>query len=458
MIRAQRSIFSRLVAAAIILSLVLLAGLWWLAREAVSATLQEAAAAEVDVDIAGLADIYASGGEAELAARIADRLALIPMDGSASHYLLVDADGTVIAGDLAAMPPLDPATSQSGVIALDRESHAFARAVQLAPGLSLVVARRTALEAPVLSSLALVFTAGGTVFVALVALLGKLAARRLERRIDQINLAFREPQGAATLMAAGTAPSDEIDELAAHSAAALARVNDLLAAYKDTSEQLAHEIRTPLSHLDNRLVKALAERPEPRIAERLAEARGEIRRIVQTLESLLDIAASKANRGDSSGLAPVDLSALVTGMCELYAGSAEEAGLELRWNVAPDVGIVGDVRQLSRLVTNMLDNALKYVPAGGRIAVTLEPGPVLVIADDGPGIAPQDRARIFDRFYRGRGRGEETSGSGLGLALAQAIAERHGLVLSLEEGDAGAVAGATARDMGGAVFRIAPAS
>lgn len=436
------------------LSLVLLTGLWWLAREAVSATLQEAAAAEVDVDIAGLADIYASSGEAELAARIADRLALTPMDGSASHYRLSDSTGRVIAGDLAAMPPLDPATSQSGLIALDNQSRAFARAVQLAPDLALVVAHPVDLEAPVLSSLALVFAGGGAVFVALVALLGRLAARRLERRIEDINLAFREPQAAAGLAATGQPGGDEIDELAAHSAAALARVNDLLAAYKDASEQLAHEIRTPLSHLDNRLVKALGEQPEPRIAEKLAEARGEIRRIVQTLESLLDIAASKAHRGDKSGLAPLDLSALVTGICELYAGSAEEAGLELRWNVAPDVRMMGDERQLSRLMTNMLDNALKYVPSGGRIAVSLEAGPVLVVADDGPGIDPLDRARIFERFYRGRGLGEETSGSGLGLALAQAIAERHGLMIRLED----ASSHGTAHAKGGAVFRIAPAA
>jgi len=448
-ITAQRSIFSRLVAAAIILSLVLLAGLWWLARESVSATLQNAAAAEVDVDIAGLADIYASGGEAELAARIGDRLALTPMDGSAAHYLLSNGRGQVIAGDLAQWPPLDATKSQSGVIALPDKTRAFARAVQLGPDLKLVVARPVDLEAPVLSGLALVFAGGGAVFIALVALLGRLAARRLARRIEEINLAFREPQAAAGLIAVGSAPGDEIDELAAHSAAALARVNDLLAAYKDASEQLAHEIRTPLSHLDNRLVKALGEQPEPRIAERLADARGEIRRIVQTLESLLDIAASKAHRGDRSGLAPVNLSALVRSICELYAGSAEEAGLELHWNVAPDVAIMGDDRQLSRLMTNMLDNALKYVPAGGRIAVSLEAGPVLVVADDGPGIDPRDRARIFDRFYRGRGLGEETSGSGLGLALAQAIAERHGLAIRLDDRLPG--------EEGGAVFRIAPA-
>ncbi len=447
MIEARRSIFSRLVAGAMVLSLVLLAGLWWLTHQTVSTTLQDAAKAEVDVDLAGLADIYATGGRAELEARIADRIALTPIEGGASHYLLADDSGRVIAGDLAEWPPLDPAVSESGIISIGANSRGVARAVQLGPDLRLVVARGIDIEDPVLSGIAMAFAVGGVVFVALVALLGRFAALGLQRRIGRINLAFREPQDAAGLAAAGRIDGDEIDELTAHSAAALARVNDLLAAYKDTSEQLAHEIRTPLSHLDNRLVKALAERPDPAVAVKLAEARGEIRRIVQTLESLLDIAASKANRGDRNGLAPVDLSALVTGICELYAGSAEEAGLVLDWTVAPAVMINGDERQLGRLVTNMLDNALKYVPPGGHIAVTLEPGPVLLVADDGPGVDPQDRERIFDRFYRGRGKGDETSGSGLGLALARAIAERHGLALTLEEPAGGG--------QGGAVFRIA---
>lgn len=447
---ARRSIFSRLVTGAILLSLVLLAGLWWLTHQTVSTSLQEAAQAEVDVDLAGLADIYATGGQAELEARIADRIALTPVERSASHYLLADNRGTVIAGDLPRWPALDPMVSESGVIAIGNNSQGFARAVQLGPDLKLVVARSMAIRAPVLSSLTMAFAVGGAVFVALVALLGRLAALGLQRRIERINLAFREPQDGSGLVAPRRSTGDEIDELTAHSAAALARMNDLLAAYKDTSEQLAHEIRTPLSHLDHRLVKALAEKPDAQIAQRLVEARAEIRRIVQTLESLLDIAASKAHRGDRSSLAPVDLSALVTGICDLYSGSAEERGLELRWNVAPDVAIDGDERQLRRLVTNMLDNALKYVPSGGHIAVSLEPGPVFVVADDGPGIDPRDRERIFERFYRGRNKGEEVSGSGLGLALAHAIAERHGLALTLEEPAAGG--------LGGAVFRIAAAA
>lgn len=413
----------------------LVLALWFVTHQTVLSTLNEGAQNEVDVDIAGLVDIYASNGLEELQSRIADRVALTPSDGNTPHYLLADNGGKLIAGDIAAWPELDPMVSETGIIRIGANSEGFARAVQLGPDLKLVVARRIDSNRNVLRSVALAFAIGGTMFVLLVALLDRIAALNLQRRIGQINLAFRDPARERDF--ATKENGDEIDELTAHSAAALQRQRDLMEAYKETSEQLAHEMRTPLSHLDNRLVKALKEGPAPAVAERLAEARAEIRRLVQTLESLLDIAASKTRRGDRSGLERVDMSAMIHRICDLYSGSAEETGHELVWNLEPGVMIEGEERQLSRLVTNILDNALKYVPPGGRIEVTLVHGPELVIADDGPGIAPSDRSRVFDRFYRGRASMGDIHGSGLGLALARAIAERHGLVLDLDDTEKG---------------------
>jgi signal transduction histidine kinase len=87
--------------------------------------------------------------------------------------------------------------------------------------------------------------------------------------------------------------------------------------------------------------------------------------------------------------------------------------------------------QLTQLVANLLDNALKYVPKGGTIRLSLAKGPVLTVEDDGPGIAEGDREKIFRRFYRSRGEVSDSPGSGLGLALAKAIAERHDLTITL---------------------------
>lgn len=421
--------------AAIGLSIALVLALWFVTHQTVLSTLNEGAENEVDVDIAGLVDIYASNGLEELEQRIADRIALTPSEGNTPHYMLASNSGARIAGDIARWPQLDAMVSETGIIPIGTSSEGFARAVQLGPDLKLLVARRIDRSRAVLRNVALAFAVGGTVFVALVALLGRLAMLDLQRRIGQINLAFRDPAHEAEFAHAGK--GDEIDELTAHSAAALTRQRNLMEAYKETSEQLAHEMRTPLSHLDNRLLKALDAGPPPQVGERLIEARSEIRRLVQTLESLLDIAASKTRRGDKAGLQSVDLSAMVSRICDLYSGSAEETGHTLAWDIEAGVTVQGEERQLSRLVTNILDNALKYVPSGGRIDVSLRAGPELVIADNGPGIAPADRARVFERFYRGRAGTGDVHGSGLGLALAQAIAERHRLTLSLDDTDRG---------------------
>lgn len=420
-----------------LLSLLLVAGLWALTDQTIRATVAGSARKAVDVDLAGLVDIYATGGRAELERRIHDRLAITPSDGSVPHYLLADATGARIAGDIPVWPRLDPGVSESGTIRIGRGTDAYARATRLAPDLQLVVARETGDDGALLRHVAFVFLGGGALFLLLVGLLGRVAAGRLHWRIERINDAFRDPDDERIAAMTPPARADEIDELTAHSAAALARQKRLIEAYRDASDQIAHEIRTPLMHLDGRLTRALAASPGEAVAARLLEARGDIKRLVAMLESLLDIAASKARQGDRHGLRPVDLSAMVTRLCELYADSAEESGHLFAWDIAPHVVFDGEEVQLTQLVTNLLDNAFKYVPAGGAVRLTLAPGPVLTVADDGPGVPEGEREAIFERFHRSAAT-RDAPGSGLGLALARAIAERHDLTLTLAPSDKGA--------------------
>ena len=426
-----RSIFSRLVAAATLLAALTVLGLWLVTERTIDAALKESAREAVDVDLAGLADIYSSSGEADLVRRIEDRLALRPADGGAPHYLLMRTDGVRLAGDLEAWPDLDAAISERGMIAIGHRSSAHARSTRLAPDRWLLVAHEVDPAKSLKAGVRTVFLVGGAILVLVVAMLGKFSADRLKRRIARINRTLSHPDELASMPELPRRTRDEIDELAANSAQVILRVRNLLEAHSDTTDRLAHEIRTPLTHLDARLVKALETQPDEQVTRRLTEARSEIRRLVSMLESLLDIAWSKARLSDRSMLTPVDMSALVTNLCELYADSAEDAGLVLQWEVESGVVLDGDEAQLGRLLANLLDNALKYVPAGGTIRVTLGDGPVLVVADDGPGIAEADRTRIFERFQRGPdAKGdEERPGAGLGLALASAIAQRHSMIL-----------------------------
>lgn len=433
------SIFTRIVVLSAVMSAALLLCLWWITDRTINETIAASLSEGVDVDLAGLVDIHASGGEAELARRIADRLALLPSDGARAHYLLSDASGRRIAGDIAVWPGLDPAISERGRIRIGQQTMAEARATLLPGDLRLLVAHEPLGREPLLSRVAIVFLLGGAVFVVCIALFAQGAGARVRQRVASVGAAFREGDDHALAALVAAERSDEIDDIARQAALALRRDRQLMAAYRETSEQVAHEIRTPLSHLDGQLVKALTGNPPPATSAHLIAARSDIRRLVGTLEALLDIAANKAHEGKQQGMRMVDLSAVTRRICELYQDSADEAGYRFTWDIAPDISLLGDEAQLGRVVTNLLDNAFKYSRPGGEIRVVLEPGPRLSIADNGPGIPEADRARVFERFYRGStATTGGQPGAGLGLALARAIAERHGLTLDLVDSTQGA--------------------
>ncbi|MBF7010061.1 HAMP domain-containing sensor histidine kinase [Novosphingobium resinovorum] len=434
----RNSIFAQIVVWAIGTAAVITFGLWLLTNATIERSNRQALERAVDVDLAGMVDIYASGDRDELAKRIKDRLALQPRNGDPAHYLLADARGKRIAGDLTDWPGLHAGISEAADIRIEGGERAFARATQLGPNLKLLVAHEYRDLSMLLRQVALVFLTGGVLAMLAVALGGWTAAHRLAGRLARINAAFRQPDDAALEeLARGSAGHDEIDELAAHSGNALARLKRLAAAHRETTDHVAHEMRTPLMHLDNRLVKALAATPDAETAARVADARTEIRGIIRMLESLLDIAASEARRGDRHGLVPVDLSVLAARLGELYADSAEDSGHRLILDIEPDVVIAGEEMSLTRLITNLLDNAFKFVPRGGTIRLTLRRGPVLIVSDDGPGVPEDQRDRIFEKFARG-GSSLGTEGAGLGLALCRAIAERHHLEISLAPGERGA--------------------
>ncbi|SFF74392.1 Signal transduction histidine kinase [Novosphingobium sp. CF614] len=437
-IAIRHSIFAQIVLWAIFTAAEITFGLWLLTDTTIQRTNRLAMERAVDVDLAGMVDIYASGGVKELTKRINDRLVLQSRDGNPAHYLIADARGERIAGDIKRWPGLRAKLSETAEIRLDGKRLAFARATQLGPNLRLLVAHEHRDLEVLLRQVALAFLTGGILAVLAVAAGGWIAANRLAGRIGRINAAFRQPDDAALAqLERGSAGHDEIDELTSHSANALMRLKQLAAAHRQTTDHVAHEMRTPLMHLDNRLVRALATAPEAGTAASIADARTEIRGIIRMLESLLDIAASEARRGDRHGLAPVDLSALAARLGELYADSAEESGHTFKLDIEPGVKIEGEEMPLTRLITNLLDNAFKFVPAGGTVYLGLRKGPMLIVSDDGCGVPEDQQENIFEKFNRG-GRSAATEGAGLGLALCRAIAERHHLEINLVPSDKGA--------------------
>ena len=391
----------------------------------------------VDTDMAGLVDIYASGGLDELKLRLADRTVLATLDGRQPHYLLGQSGGNVLVGEQDEWPPLSPTKSEEGFVTLADGTEVYARATRLGPELDLLVAREYTPDTAAIQRLAVIFlaTAGGIVLV--VWLLGWRAANRLSRRITRISGAFREAELGGEPELAARAPRDEIDVLAAHSSRAIARSAALARTHRHMSDHIAHEIRTPLTHLENRLVSWQRDTDSADERATFQQGREDIRSVVTMLDSLLDIAASEARVGDRTGLKDVNLSQLAEGLVELYEGSAEEAGITLRSNIAPGVMLRGEQMQLTRLISNLLDNALKYVPRGGEIRLAIAEGPVIEVADNGPGVPEPLRPFVFDRFRSGTATEGKTS-HGLGLALARAIALRHDMQIRLLASEEGA--------------------
>lgn len=389
----------------------------------------------VDADIAGLTDVMVQGGVTELARRIADRTDLASQIDPLAAYYLGTADGQKIAGNLSTMPPVDAAHSQSRSIDMP-DGPMVVRATRLRGGLTLVVGRSLAPATFLVRRLQVVLLA-----ISLPAILASMGAAvivtsRFRNRVAMLNDVFaRFDEGALSARANADFGRDELSDLGVHVDGHLDRIEDLLKAQREISDNIAHELRTPLVHLDMRLLRALDHATDNSISAELSDARDDIRSIVSLFDSLLDITLAEA-KGDISGEAtPFDVSELAANLAELYAASAEEAGLDFSTRIAPGITMRGEPMAITRMVANLLDNAFKYVPQGSRVRLIVSAGPRIIVEDDGPGIVDIDRDQIFKRFHRVKTSGQ---GHGLGLALVRIIAARHGLTSTFEDASPGA--------------------
>lgn len=404
----------------------------WVVRSESDAALQRS----VDVEIAALADIFATGGRGELTKRLADRLTMRASDGDQSHYMLADGAGTRVAGDIAHWPLLSAENSQAGFVSLADGTKVFARATLLDPHLRIVVAREYRSREALLRGIDMAFGLTGLGVVGAALLLAWLVASRLRARVDGMNNAFRSiEEGDLHHAVPGAAHRDELGEMAGHANRLVSRLGDVIRAQREVTDQVAHEIRTPLMHLDSQLLRMIERTSDPSSVASLGAIRLEARRIGDLLDSLLDIASSEAGRSDRSGFRAVDLSAVARDLAELYADSADDLGLDFRTSIASGVMLQGDPMQLTRAISNLLDNAFKYAGEGARVELAIAPGPRITVRDTGPGVPPELRERIFERFQRGPADGQ---GHGLGLALVRAIARRHGLEISCRDAKPGA--------------------
>jgi signal transduction histidine kinase len=221
---------------------------------------------------------------------------------------------------------------------------------------------------------------------------------------------------------------DLVDELGVVFNAMLTRIETLVGGMRDALDNVAHDLRTPIARLRARAEAALASArgDDPAARDALAACVEEADRVMALLTTMMDI--SEAETGTMRlSLSAVPVDEIVHDTIELYEDTADERGIALSSTAAPDLVVRGDRQRLRQVLANLVDNALKFTDAGGRVTIGAEArGDEVVIAvrDTGRGIPPTDLPRIWDRLYRGDA--SHAQGLGLGLSLVRAIVTAHG--------------------------------
>ncbi len=370
-------------------------------------------------------------------------------------YVLVDSTGRKLAGNLSRVPPEVLSDASGGVFRyrpitvnssapVPPERLAVAMQIVMPDGDRLVVGRDIEDQRRYADGVKRLVIAG---FVAL-SLIGigvaAMISRLVLKRIEAINSAARQVMaGDFARRVPVDGSGDELDGLAVNLNAMLERIVELMAGMREVSDNIAHDLKTPLNRLRNRVEGALRHDDAVAHKEALERTIEEADELIRTFNALLLIARLEASTIDDSAT-DVDLGKLVAGVVELYAPVAEEAGARL--NFAPMTGpallLRANGQLLQQAVANLVDNAIKYATltrpgaascdttAGSsgviRVALAVENGEALItVADSGPGIPAADRERALRRFVR-LDASRTQPGTGLGLSLVAAVARLHG--------------------------------
>lgn len=257
-------------------------------------------------------------------------------------------------------------------------------------------------------------------------LIGRNALKRMARmsdasqRIMDGDLTQRLPVGGS---------GDEFDRLSESLNAMLGRIEKLNEGLRQVSDNIAHDLKTPLTRLRNKAEAALAGKTKAAdYREALSEMIAESDQLIRTFNALLMISRVEAGSAVAE-MGPVDLTQIVADCVELYEPAAEEAGLSVTSEIAPGIKIIGNRELIGQALGNLLDNAIKYTEGEpeAHIKVGLAKdgdGAVITIADDGPGIPEEHRGDVLKRFVR-LDRSRSKPGTGLGLSLVEAVMEVH---------------------------------
>ena len=397
----------------------------------------------IEVEISGLAEHYQKAGIVGLSDVIRDR----SQGQRLSLYLLTDQNRRPLAGNLNSWPTASRPGDwidfeyQRPIGSRIVEHRAHARHFVLPGGFNLLVGYDVQDQVRLEQRMR-----GSMIWIGVLALFlglagGLLMARHWLRRIDSVNKTVREiMDGDMSRRVQLSGSDDELDRLARNLNAMLDRIEALMAGLRQVTDNIAHDLRSPLNRLRSRLEVTLMEDPD-KVPYRaaLVDTMGEADDLLKTFNALLLIGEAESGL-DWSKLEAVDLSIHTNDVVELYEPAADEAGISLRAHITSDIFVRGNPNLISQAIVNLLDNALKYTPSGGTVDVSVGVDDVgdayFEVADSGPGIPEDEHTNVPDRFVRLEG-SRSTVGSGLGLSLVSAVAKLHQARLVLKGNEPG---------------------
>ena len=422
-------------------ALLLLALVYWISVRFMDTQTE----ATVKVEMDGLLEQYDTRGFAGLARTVNSRSLAEPE--LKSVYILFDADNRKVAGTSvsfshglpAGEEPLRttmPETTEDWV-KVERPFLLLRRDLQR--GGTLVIGRDIPDKLNTQSLLRLSILLGGIAMVVLGLVGGVVMSRWMLERIDAVN------RTTAQIMAGdlgrriemeGT--GDEFDGLAANLNAMLERIERLLKGMRQVTDNVAHDLRTPLNRIRSRLELALMNPPEnAETREVLEQTLRDADGLIATFNALLSIARIEAGTPQSEW-ETVELSGLAADVVQLYEPLAEEKEIELLLDAPAEVETVGNRQLIAQAVANIVDNAIKYAPHGSSVVARTRngAGAVVEVADHGPGIPESLREQALERFVR-LDPERTTPGNGLGLSLVSAVAKLHDAHLELQDNEPG---------------------
>ncbi|HEY8161186.1 MAG: ATP-binding protein [Methylocystis sp.] len=389
----------------------------------------------IGTDLSALADAYAVGGRSALVAVI-ERQRADPHFKDAA-YLLVDPSLAPVAGSLDRWPALPKDASGSAEISRSGGTSPLRLMfTTLSNGDRLLVGRKTEGLNGFIGEIDTALGLGVALVFVLAAVASVSVTRRTVGRIEAINATSR------AIMQSGLdkriplrGSHDEWDELAANLNTMLERIQLLMSEVKEATDNVAHDLRTPLARMRGRLEKArMRERDSDRDQLLIEDTIADLEEVLRMFTSLIRISQIEAY-DISKSFRRVNLAQVADEIVELFDAAAEKRNIHLQRSGDSKVMVVGDRDLLFDAIANIVDNALKYGPDRGRVRVETREttsGGVICVVDNGPGIPEGERQNVFKRFYRLE-RSRASQGNGLGLSLVSAVARLHGAVISLSD-------------------------